>query len=201
VIATRLAGTVDEAVAAARDVGYPVAAKIVSPDIVHKTDIGGVALDVRGDDEMRRAFDSIMSRARAASPDARLEGVQIEQFVKGGRETIIGMSHDATFGPVLMFGLGGIYVEALGDVVFCVQPVSDIDAREMLDSIRGAQLLRGVRGEPPSDTTTLVEVIQRVSQLVGERPEVLEMDINPFVVFESGGIAVDARVRLGRARG
>jgi acetyl coenzyme A synthetase (ADP forming)-like protein len=201
VIATRLAGTVDEAVAAARDVGYPVAAKIVSPDIVHKTDIGGVALDVRGDDEMRRAFDSIMSKARAASPDARIEGVQIEQFVKGGRETIIGMSHDPTFGPVLMFGLGGIHVEALGDVVFCVQPVSDIDSREMMESIRGAPLLRGVRGEPPSDTTTLVEVIQRVSQLVGERPEVLEMDINPFVVFESGGIAVDARVRLGRDRG
>jgi acetyltransferase len=198
VISTRVAATADAAVAAAREVGYPVAVKILSPDIVHKTEIGGVALDLRDDDEMRAAFESITKRARAASPNARIDGVQIEQFVKGGREIIIGMIHDALFGPVLMFGLGGIYVEALRDVVFRVQPVSDVDAREMIESIRGAKLLRGVRGEPPSDTDLLVEVIQRISQLVGERHEVLEMDINPFVVFESGGIAVDARVRVSR---
>jgi acyl-CoA synthetase (NDP forming) len=198
VIATRVAATADEAVAAARDVGYPVAAKIMSPDIVHKTEIGGVVLDLRDDTEMRSAFESITSRVLDASPDARIDGIQIEQYVKGGREIIIGMSHDPLFGPVLMFGLGGIYVEVLRDVVFRIQPVSDVDAREMIDSIRGAKLLRGVRGEAPSDTDLLVDVIQRVSQLVGERPDVLEMDINPFVVFESGGIAVDARVRVSR---
>jgi acetyltransferase len=198
VIATRVAATADEAIAAGRDVGYPVAAKIMSPDIVHKTEIGGVVIDLRDDTELRSAFESITKRVRDASPGARIDGIQIEQYVKGGREIIIGMSHDPLFGPVLMFGLGGIYVEVLRDVVFRIQPVSDVDAREMIDSIRGAKLLRGVRGEAASDTDLLVEVIQRVSQLVGERPEVLEMDINPFVVFESGGIAVDARVRVSR---
>jgi len=199
VTATHASHTADEAVAAAGRMGYPVAAKILSPDIVHKTEIGGVALDLRSEAEVRAAFESITTAARLATPDARIEGVQIEQFVKGGREIIIGMSHDPSFGPVLMFGLGGIYVEALGDVVFRVQPVSDIDAREMIDSIRGAKLLHGVRGEAPSDIELLVEVIQRISQLVGERPDVIEMDINPFVVFESGGIAVDARVRIARS--
>lgn len=196
VIATRAATTIEEAVAAAAEVGYPVAAKILSPDIVHKTEIGGVTLDIRDEEEMRAAFESIEARVREAAPDARIEGIQIEQFVKGGREIIIGMSHDPLFGPVLMFGLGGIYVEALHDVVFRVQPVSDVDAQEMIDSIRGNRLLHGVRGEAPSDIELLAEIIQRVSQLVGEQPAIVEMDINPFVVFEKGGIAVDARVRV-----
>ena len=196
VIASRRAGTRDEAVAAARAIGFPVAAKILSPDIVHKTDVGGVVLDVRSEDEAGEAFDAIVRRAREAHPDARIDGVAIEQFVRSGRETIIGMSHDPSFGAILMFGLGGIYVEALRDVTFRVQPVTDVDAREMIGSIRGAKLLAGVRGEAPSDHELLAEVIQRVSQLCGDHPGVREMDINPFVVFESGGIAVDARVRL-----
>jgi acetyltransferase len=166
---------------------------------VHKTEVGGVQLDLRSDADVRDAFEAITRSAAAAQPGARIDGVLIEQFVRGGREVIVGMSQDPSFGSILMFGLGGIYVEALKDVAFRIQPVSDVDAREMIDSIRGVQLLRGMRGEKPSDFDVLIEIIQRVSQLVGDHPEIREMDINPFVVFEKGGVAVDARVRVQRA--
>jgi acetate---CoA ligase (ADP-forming) len=190
------AASAEQAAHVAREVGLPVVMKIDSPDIVHKTDVGGVALDLRDEEDVQRAFTSMLERVRQKHPDARVDGVTIEQFVKGGRETIIGVSQDPSFGPVIMFGLGGIYVEALKDVTFRVQPVSDIDAHEMVRAIRGVKLLEGMRGEAPSDLAALEDAIQRVSQLVGEHPEIAEMDINPFVVFEEGGVAVDARIRV-----
>jgi acetate---CoA ligase (ADP-forming) len=191
------AATAEEAAAAAREMGVPVVLKIDSPDVVHKTDVGGVALDIRTEDEVRNAFNTMVTRVREHLPDARIDGVIIERFVKGGRETIIGVSQDPSFGPVIMFGLGGIYVEALRDVTFRVQPVSDIDAHDMVRAIRGVKLLEGLRGEPPSDMAAIEEAIQRVSQLVGDHPEITEMDINPFVALEHGGVVVDARIRVG----
>ena len=196
VVESRLASTGEEAVAAAQAIGLPVVLKVVSPQVVHKTDVGGVALDLRTTDDVRIAFDRMIETVRRNAPDAVIEGVLVEQFMRGGRETIIGMSLDPAFGPVLMFGLGGIFVEVLRDVVFRIQPVTDIDAREMIAGIRGVKLLEGVRGEPPADRELLAEVIQRVSQLVGEHPEITELDINPLVVFEAGGAAVDARIRI-----
>ena len=196
-LASARASSAEQAAAAAREIGLPVVLKIDSPDVVHKTDVGGVALDLRTADEVARAYDSMMRSVRERMPDARIEGVTVERHVKGGRETIIGMSYDPSFGPVIMFGLGGIYVEALKDVAFRVQPVSDIDAHEMVRSIRGVKLLEGMRGEAPSDMGAIEETIQRVSQLVGANPAIIEMDINPFVALESGGVAVDARVRIG----
>ncbi|NJD10239.1 MAG: CoA-binding protein [Gemmatimonadetes bacterium] len=193
---SQLARTRAEAAAVAAELGLPVVMKIVSPQIVHKTDVGGVALDLRTVDEVERAWDGMMARVQARVPGAVIEGVLVEQYVRGGRETIIGMSQDPSFGPVLMFGLGGIYVEALKDVAFRVQPVSDIDAHEMVRAIRGIKLLEGVRGEPPADLAAVAEAIQRISQLVGDYPEIAELDINPFVVFEKGGVAVDARIRI-----
>jgi acetyl coenzyme A synthetase (ADP forming)-like protein len=193
------AATADEAAAAAHALGLPVVLKIDSPDIVHKTDVGGVMLDIRSEDEVRNAFNVMVTRVREQAPDAQVDGVIVEQFVKGGRETIIGMSQDPSFGPVLMFGLGGIYVEALKDVAFRVQPVSDIDAHEMVRSIRGVKLLEGMRGEAPSDMGAIEDAIQRVSQLVGDNPAITELDINPFVVLERGGIALDARIRIAPA--
>jgi acetate---CoA ligase (ADP-forming) len=190
------AASADEAVEAARQIGLPVVLKIDSPDIVHKTDVGGVVLDLRTEADVRAAFDAMMQRIGERMPDARLDGVTVERYVKGGRETIIGVSHDPSFGPVVMFGLGGIYVEAVKDVTFRVQPVSDIDAQEMIQSIRGVKLLEGIRGEPPADMAILQETVQRISQLVGDHLAILEMDINPFVVFEQGGIVVDARIRI-----
>ncbi len=198
VIASRVTRTADAAAAAARELGPPVVLKVVSPDIVHKTEAGGIAVDVRTEAEVRAAFDAIHERVRAAAPDARIEGVQVERFVQGGRETIIGVSLDPSFGPVLMFGLGGIYVEALGDVAFRVAPVTDVDARELVRSIRGVRLLEGVRGEPPADLAALEEALQRVSQLVTEHPVITELDLNPFLVFEQGAIAVDVRIRVAR---
>jgi acetate---CoA ligase (ADP-forming) len=190
------AATADEAAEAARQIGLPVVLKIDSPDIVHKTDVGGVVLDLRTEQDVRVAFEAMMQRIAESMPDARLDGVTVERYVKGGRETIIGVSHDPSFGPVVMFGLGGIYVEAVKDVTFRVQPVSDIDAQEMIRSIRGVKLLEGIRGEAPSDMEILQETVQRISQLVGDHPAILEMDINPFVVFEKGGLVVDARIRV-----
>jgi acetate---CoA ligase (ADP-forming) len=190
------ARTADEAAAAARQLGFPVVLKIDSPDIVHKTDVGGVALDLRSEEDVRSAFAAMLERVGARQPAARIDGVTVERFVRGGRETIIGVSQDPSFGPVIMFGLGGIYVEALKDVAFRIQPVSDVDAREMVREIRGIRLLEGMRGEAPADIAAIEETIQRVSQLVGEHPEIVEMDINPFVVLEQGGIVVDARIRV-----
>ena len=194
------AAAADDAAAAARSRGLPVVLKIDSPDVVHKTDVGGVALDIRTEDEVRTAFNVMLARVRERMPDAQIDGVIVERFVTGGRETIIGMSQDPSFGPVLMFGLGGIYVEALKDVAFRVQPVSDIDAREMVRSIRGVKLLEGMRGEAPSDMNAIEDTIQRISQLVGDNPAIAEMDINPFVALERGGVAVDARIRIDRSR-
>jgi acetate---CoA ligase (ADP-forming) len=190
------ATTADEAVGAALQIGLPVVLKIDSPDIVHKTDVGGVALDLRREEDVRAAFDALVQRVKQRQPEARIDGVTVERFVRGGRETIIGVSQDPSFGPVIMFGLGGIYVEALKDVSFRIQPVSDIDAREMVREIRGIKLLEGMRGEPPADIAAVEEVIQRVSQLVGDFPQIVEMDMNPFVVLEQGGLVVDARIRL-----
>jgi acetate---CoA ligase (ADP-forming) len=190
------AADADAAAAAARELGLPVVLKIDSPDVVHKTDVGGVVLDIRSEDEVRTAFNVMVTRVGEQVPGAQIDGVIVEQFVRGGRETIIGVSQDPSFGPVLMFGLGGIYVEALQDVTFRVQPVSDIDAHEMVQSIRGVRLLQGMRGEPASDFAAIEETIQRVSQLVGDHPSIIEMDINPFVAFEDGGLALDARIRI-----
>ncbi len=192
----RFAADGAEALDGAELVGYPVVLKILSPDIVHKTDVGGVRVDVRDPDELRQVYAEMIDRVREAQPDAVVEGVLVQPFVRGGRETIIGTTVDPAFGPLLMFGLGGVYVEAMGDVVFRLHPVSDLDAAEMIDSIRGRKLLRGMRGEPPSDTAFAAEMIQRVSQLIGDHPRIRELDVNPLVLFEEGGIAVDARVAL-----
>lgn len=190
------AASADAAAAGALDIGLPVVLKIDSADVVHKTDVGGVMLDIRTAEEVRIAFNVMVTRVRERLPDANIAGVVVEHFIRGGRETIIGVSQDPSFGPVIMFGLGGIYVEALEDVAFRVQPVSDIDAHEMVRSIRGVRLLEGMRGEAPVDMNAIEEAIQRVSQLVGDNRSIIELDINPFIALEMGGVAVDARMRI-----
>jgi acetate---CoA ligase (ADP-forming) len=195
---SRIAANADEAAAAAEEVGLPAVLKVLSPDIVHKTDIGGVALDLRSAADVRAAYEAMMDRIRSVQPDARIEGVLVQRFVRGGRETIIGVSQDPAFGPLLMFGLGGIHVEALKDVAFRIHPVSDVDADEMIHSIRGFQLLEGMRGERPADLRALREAVERISQLVGRHPAIAELDINPLLALERGTLALDARVRVAR---
>ncbi len=193
-----VARTADEAARAAAEIGYPVVAKVLSPRIIHKSDVGGVAVGLEDEAELRAAFGRMTTEVPARAgiePDA-VEGVLVQKMVGRGKETIIGMTLDPQFGPVLMFGLGGIYVEALKDVVFRVQPVTDVDAREMVRAIRGASLLQGVRGEPASDLAALEETIQRISQLVGDHDAIREMDVNPWLAFPEGGVAVDGRISI-----
>lgn len=193
-----LAKTIDEAVAAAEDIGYPVVMKIASPDILHKSDIGGVRLNVRDAEQVRDLFDLLIYRARHYMETAQIWGVQVQEMVPKGKEVIIGVNRDPQFGPLLMFGLGGVYVEVLKDVTFRVAPVSRQEATEMIDEIRSYHLLRGVRGERPSDLGAIVDSILRVSQLVTDFPEIVEMDINPLMVHEAGkgAVAVDMRFVL-----
>jgi acetyl coenzyme A synthetase (ADP forming)-like protein len=194
----RVAWTLDEAREAAEAVGWPVVLKILSPRIVHKSDVGGVIVGVEDADELARAWTRVTEEAprRAGIGPDDVEGVLVQKMVGGGKETIVGMTLDPQFGPMLMFGLGGIYVEALGDVVFRVQPVTDVDVREMVRAIRGRRLLEGVRGEPASDLAAVQETIQRVSQLVGDHDEIREMDVNPWLAFPTSGVAVDGRISI-----
>ena len=193
-----LATTSEEAAGRAAQIGFPVAMKLVSPDILHKTEVGGVILNVADARAARAAFTTLIERARAAQPSARVHGVQIQQMVRGGQEVIVGVKRDPTFGPLVMFGLGGIYVEILADVSFRLAPLTAADAWEMLAEVRSAKLLAGVRGAPPADRAALVEAIVRIGQLAADHPQIAELDINPLLVLGEGQgvVAVDARILL-----
>lgn len=191
-----LARTAEEAGRAAEEMGFPVVMKITSPDILHKTDIGGVKLNLQSAEAVRDAFDLMVYRAQRYQPNADIWGCLVQQQVKGGKEILLGVNRDPQFGPLLVFGLGGIYVEALKDVTFRVAPIDRRQAREMLNEIRAYPLLRGVRGEAPSDTDAIVDVMLRLSQLVTDFPEIVEIDINPLMVFEQGKGALGIDMRL-----
>ncbi len=196
---SRLAATPEEAIAAADEMGYPVVLKVASPDILHKTDVGGVRLNLRSPDDVRDAFDLIVYRANRYVPGARIWGCLVQKMVPPGREVLIGMSRDPQFGPLVAFGLGGIYVEALKDVVFRVAPFSRMEAEEMIREIRSYALLEGMRGEPPADHAAIVDALCRVGQLVTDFPDIVELDVNPLMVFDEGrgAVALDMRLVLG----
>ncbi len=198
--AARPAANRGEAAAAAKSVGFPVALKIQSPDVVHKTDVGGVKLNLRTEQEAAQAFDEIRGALSRAKPGARFEGVTVEPMIQGGVETIVGMTRDPSFGPVVLFGLGGVAVELLRDVSLRVAPITDRDAEEMVREIRGFPLLNGYRGAPPSNIPSLIDLLHRVSRLAIDHPEVLELDLNPVVVLPGAApcVALDARLRLKR---
>lgn len=195
----RIAADESSALEAATELGWPVVLKAVSQDIVHKTEAGAVRLHLRDEEGVRAAFAEIAGALERESEQARAAGVLVQKQYDGAKETIVGMTMEPRFGPILMFGLGGVYVEVLRDVAFRVQPVSTVDAEEMLRSLRGFRILEGVRGEQGVDLERLVELVQRVSQLVGDNPEIREMDINPFLAYPAGeqSLAVDARFRVG----
>ncbi|MFQ5969594.1 MAG: acetate--CoA ligase family protein [Nitrososphaerales archaeon] len=178
------------------EIGYPVVLKISSPDIVHKVDVGGVELNLRNTQEVKDAFQGIMQNVRRTRPDAKIIGINVQEFIKKGRETIIGMKRDKHFGPLLMFGLGGIYVGIFKDVSFRLAPIKELGAYRMIESTKASKILSGVRGEKPSDMKSIVECLERLSQLVTDFPEIEELDVNPLLVFEEGmGCkAVDARI-------
>lgn len=193
-----LARTVDDAVAAAKRIGFPVALKIVSPDILHKTDVGGVRLNLADADAVAQGFAGIDATVRRLFPAAAIHGIAVQEMVVGGKEVILGVTRDPQFGPLLMFGLGGIYVEVLKDVAFRVAPIGPDEAEVMIREIRSFPLLGGVRGEKPSDLRAIVEALGRLSQLCMDFPEILELDVNPLLVKPegSGAVAIDARLAL-----
>ncbi|MEV0475118.1 acetate--CoA ligase family protein [Streptomyces prunicolor] len=195
-----LATDVDEAVAYAARFGGPVVMKIVSPDILHKTDAGGVIVGVEGAADVRAAFHRIVDNARAYDANARIEGVQVQELLPQGQEVIVGAVTDPTFGKVVAFGLGGVLVEVLKDVTFRLAPVTPDEALSMLDSIRAAEILRGVRGAPAVDRWAIAEQIRRVSQLVADFPEIAEVDLNPVIATPEGAVAADIRVILAESQ-
>ncbi|AEM82355.1 acetate--CoA ligase family protein [Streptomyces violaceusniger] len=193
-----LAETVDEAVSLADRIGFPVVLKIVSPDILHKTDAGGVRVGLASCAEVRGAFTAIVDNARSYDPEARIQGVQVQQMVPdGGQEVIVGAVTDPTFGKVVAFGLGGVLVEVLKDITFRLAPATEDEALSMLDGIRAAEVLRGVRGGPAVDRGALADLIVRVSRLVADFPEITEVDLNPVFATPSGVLAADVRLLIG----
>jgi len=195
-----LARTAGEAAQAAERSGFPVALKIISPDIVHKSDVGGVRLGLASTQEVAAAFDAVMQSARAAKPAARLDGVAVQPMAPaGGVEVIVGVSVDAQFGHVIMCGLGGVLVEVLQDVSFRLIPLQRRDARQMLSELRGRRVLEGVRGRPPVDVEALADMFLHVSRLIEQRPEIRELDLNPVLAYPDGVLAVDARALIGEA--
>jgi acetyl coenzyme A synthetase (ADP forming)-like protein len=194
-----LAKTADEAVAAANEIGYPVVMKISGPKLLHKTDIGGVRLNLITEDEVRETFEEMTAAVQTSlGADAEIWGVLIQKMLDKGKEVILGATRDPKFGPLMMFGLGGIYTEALRDVAFRLAPIRENVAAEMLKDIRSYRLLEGVRGEPPSDLAAVAECLLRLSQLVTEHPSIQELDINPLMVYPRGrgAIVADARIIL-----
>ncbi len=199
----RLVSTVEEAVEAAPRIGYPLAMKIVSPDIIHKSDMGGVKLNLNSAQEVADAFELMMLRIKRRAPDALLEGVYLEHMVPKGREVILGVTRDPQFGPMLMFGLGGIFVEVMKDVTFHLAPITSDEAMAMLMGTRSYKLLEGLRGQTGVNLAAIAEALQRISQLVTDFPQIAELDINPFMVAPVGeeSVAADARIQLSAGGG
>ncbi len=191
-----VASTREQAVEAANRIGYPVVMKVVSADISHKTDVGGVRTGIMDAKGAGVVYDGMMHQIHRYMPGARIEGVLVQKMLKGGREIIIGMNRDPQFGPMIMFGLGGISVEVLKDVTFRIAPLTEKDVDEMIKEIRAYPMLLGIRGEKPSDIDAIKESLLRFSKLCTDFPEIVEIDINPMLVFEDGCVAVDIRLTL-----
>jgi len=197
VVDTKLATSREEAMSISQQLGFPAVLKIASSDVIHKSDAGGVKLGLKTASQVGKAYDDILGVVKKQYPEAKIEGVSVQKMARPGVEVIIGMSKDAQFGPVLMFGLGGILVEILKDVSFRIVPLVKRDAKEMIRDIKGYPLLEGYRGQEAVDVANLEELILKVSSFVEQHPEVEELDLNPIFAYSDGAVAVDARVILG----
>jgi acyl-CoA synthetase (NDP forming) len=194
-----LARSADQAAALADQLGYPVVLKILSADISHKSDVGGVALNLGDAAAVRDAYERMMAAVRAAEPDARIDGVSVQRQAAAGTEVIVGVTTDPQFGPVVMFGLGGVLVEVLRDVAFRLVPLEPRDAHQIVREIKGFPLLQGYRGAPPADLAALEDLVLKVSRFVETHPEVEELDLNPVFAYPDGAVAVDARIIVSPA--
>ena len=193
---TRLAMDKTQAVAISNAIGYPAVLKVSSVDITHKSDAGGVKINLPDPAAVEQAYDEIMASCRAKYPDAAIEGVAVQKMAQPGTEVIIGMTQDPSFGPVLMFGLGGIFVEVLKDVAFRIVPLDPSDAAEMIREIKGIKLLEGYRGQDPADISALEEMLLKLSALADQTQGIAEIDMNPVFAYKEGAVVVDARIIL-----
>jgi len=196
VVETRLARTQKEALSIGQRLGFPVALKISSPDIIHKSDAGGVRLSLHNGAEVKSAYQNILKGVKAHYPWATIQGITVQKMAKPGTEVIVGTSKDPQFGPVIMFGLGGIFVEVLKDVSFRLIPVTRKDAREMIEEIKGYPLLRGYRGKDPVDLSALIEVILKISHLIERYPGIKDLELNPVFAYKEKVLGIDARIIL-----
>ena len=196
VVESRLARTKAEAISLSKKMGFPAVLKIVSSDIIHKSDSGGVKLGLANTTQVDKAYSAILSAVKKNHPKAKIAGISVQKMARPGVEVIIGMTKDAQFGPVLMFGLGGILVEVLKDVSFRIVPLTKRDAHEMIREIKGYPLLEGYRGQEPADIPFLEDLMLKVSEFVDKNPEIKELDLNPIFAYKNKAVAVDARVIL-----
>jgi acetate---CoA ligase (ADP-forming) subunit beta len=194
--ATVLASSQKEAVALSEKIGFPVVLKVASPDITHKTDAGGVKVGLKNKAEVRKAYAEIMASVRPKYPRAKIDGVSVQSVARPGIEIIIGVFKDPQFGPVIMFGLGGIFVEVLKDVAFRIIPIVRRDAAEMIKEIKGYSLLNGYRGHEPAHIPSLEDMLLKVSDFVEKTPGIKEIDLNPIFAYKDSAVAVDARIVL-----
>ena len=193
---TRLAASADDAASHAQELGYPVALKVVSDAITHKTDVGGVELGIANESALRSAWDAIHERVNAAAPGADLQGLSVQPMAEPGAEVILGITQDQQFGPVLMFGLGGVFVEVLKDVAFRIVPLEPRDASEMVREIQGFPVLEGFRGTPAANLEAIESMLLQLSEFAEANPDVAELDLNPVFARPDGAVAVDARILL-----
>ncbi len=191
-----LARTEEEAVKFANAIGFPTVLKIVSPDIIHKSDIGGVIVGLKNADDVRRGYNQILQNVKKHNPKAKIVGVLVQEMAPPSTEVIVGAIKDPQFGPAIMFGLGGVFVEVLKDVTFRIAPITEDDAREMISEVKAYPLLKGYRNTPPADIDAIAEILLNTSRLVTEHLEIKELDLNPIIVYEKGAKAVDARIIL-----
>ena len=193
---TQLATTKDAALKLSEKFGFPVVLKVSSVDITHKSDAGGVKVNLQNKAEVKNAYDSIINSCKAAVPNARIEGVTVQGMAKPGVEVIMGIIKDPSFGPVIMFGMGGIFVELFKDVSFRVVPIEKADAEEMIDEIKGKKLLQGYRGQEPANFNSLQQMLLKLSEFANSTPEIKEIDMNPVFANKDGAVVVDARIIL-----
>jgi len=192
----KVALTQDEAVKFADQIGYPIVLKIVSPNILHKYDVGGVMLNLKNGVEVKDAYNKILENIKKHKPKAKIVGVLVQEMAPTSTEVIVGATKDPQFGPALMFGLGGIFVEILKDVAFRIAPITESDAREMITEVKGYPVLKGYRGQPQADIEAIVRILLNTSRLVMDHMEIKELDLNPIMVYEKGAKTVDARIIL-----
>lgn len=191
-----LAKSETDAVKCAKAIGFPIVLKIISPEIIHKSDVGGVIVGIKSEKEVRDAYRKIMENVKKHNTKAKIEGMLIQEMAPSGTEVIVGSIKDPQFGPAIMFGLGGIFVEVLKDVVFRVTPVTEDEAAEMISEVKAYPLLTGYRNMPPADLKAITKIIINTSRLVTQNPEIKELDLNPIIVYEKGAKTVDARIIL-----